>query len=336
MRESLNNLCKRFTWNINKSKKKYKFEHLLSNALAAVIYTKEDRDIDIDKIDKAKKVITDNTGIFSDFRGSNIFIGSVKLSLKDNMEEEFFSAQKTLEVFKKEFKFSRSSSTLAYFLAENRYKFDSEKAVLKGKEVYKIHKKNHPFITGDEDILLSILLGVNKEDINQGILDSEYYFGKLKGELKYSEDVQKISNIFSLFDMDKNEISNRLIRLYSVLKDEKYKFSRDTLFTLALVTLLEKDEDKIKNDIIEVYENLKENNIVGMFKMEKSYGLMFSAIIVTIDYIKNSEDNDKKQIKDTDFIIMNQINYIENMIEDLILMNTIILTNTVIASTSSS
>lgn len=329
MRESLNQITTRFIENMNLSKKNYKFELDITRGLISFIYTKEDRSLDYLKISNSKDVIKKNTSVFSSLRTESILIPSTKLSLKDNPKDEVLKAKKIMSIFKESFKFSGAGANISYFLAENTEKIDTTKAIKRGRLVYDIHKKNHPFITSDEDILLAILLGIYKEDIRQAVLDSEYYYEKLKKPIKYSNDVQRISNILALFDLNKNLIIEKIIRLNEDLKLEKYRLKERTLFVLPLLVILEDDVTKIKEDIIEVYKKLDDGGIIGVFKMEKSYGLMFAGVLVILDYIKNN-----KGYNNIEEIIIGELNNIENIIQDIIMMNTIIIANSIIISSS--
>ena len=329
MRELLSNRIQLFIRNREIMKKNFKLEYSMIHYLCSYIYTENNKILDPDKIKEAKKIINKNTGIFSYFKGVAKLAESTKLSLKNDMEGEFLEVLKTYKLLKKEFRSSEYLPSVACFISENRHTLDVENLIKKSAEVYKLMKSNHPFLTSSEDVMLATLLAMTKENIDETINSMEYAYKKLKKHFISSNSVQSVSHVLTLTDGDIDLKINKLLNIFNKLRENNLKYGKTNELTiLAILALSEKTVDEIARDIVDIFNVLKKEKLVGFFSATKAQGLMFAALLLIIDYTKESNQNAFKEIAVKSVISI--------IIEEIALMSTVAITSAAAASSASS
>lgn len=242
--------------------------------------------IDYTKIEESIKIIKQNTGIFSIFRGHNLFYTATLLSTKVDVNESF---QEILEIHKKlkEKKFWNDEYLpfVATIIYENKDKIDLDTCIDKMKYTYDFMKKHHPFLTSSDDYCRIALIAIHSKDLDKDLeyIEKSYEILSYNGFTK-SNNLQALSHIMC-FNKEKNEESlKRPIKIKNLLKEHDCNVDGYGYSIIGGLSLLDCDEEKLIKDIKAVSDKLKEVKGFGNWRLGKSNRNMISAAIVASSY----------------------------------------------------
>lgn len=252
---------------------------------------------DEEKIEENLKIIKDNTGFFSNFRGYSMYYTATLLSTKINVENDF---REILDIYKqlkdKNFWSDTYLAFVAIILYENKNKIDIDTCIDNMKHVYEFMKKHHPFLTSSDDYCRIALIAINSKNIDQDLQYIEQCYENLKMNGFYSSNnLQALSHIMC-FDKDRNaESIDKIIRLKGLMAKENCKIDGYGYPLIGAISLLDCNEDTLVNQVKSVSDSLKEVKGFGNWTLGKNNRNMISAAIVAsayADYLKEESNVD--------------------------------------------
>lgn len=239
-----------------------------------------------EKIEENLKIIKDNTGIFSSFRGHSMYYIATLLSTKINVEGDFREILNIFQLLKdKKFWSDTYLPFVAITLYENKDKIDMYTCINNMKYVYEFMKKHHPFLTSTDDYCRIALIAINSKNLDKDLNYIEECYEKLSANGFYkSNNLQSLSHIMC-FDKDRNDESiNKIIRLKDKLSKQNCKLDGYAYPLIGAISLLDCNEDIVVNQIKNVSEELKEVKGFGNWELGKNNRNMISAAIVASAY----------------------------------------------------
>lgn len=250
-----------------------------------------------EKIEENLKIIKDNTGIFSNFRGYSMYYTATLLSTKINAENDF---REILDIYKqlkdKSFWGDTYLPFVAIILYENKNKIDIDTCIDNMKYVYEFMKKHHPFLTSSDDYCRVALIAINSKNIDKDLQYIEKCYENLKSNGFYaSNNLQALSHIMC-FDKDRSSESiDKIIRLKDLMNKENCKIDGYGYPLIGAISLLNCNEDTLVNQVKNVSDSLKEVKGFGNWALGKNNRNMISAAIVAsayADYLKEDSNVD--------------------------------------------
>ena len=250
-----------------------------------------------EKIEENLKIIKDNTGIFSNFRGYSMYYTATLLSTKTNSENDF---KEILDIYKqlksKSFWNDTYLPFVAIILYENKNKININTCIDNMKYVYEFMKKHHPFLTSSDDYCRIALIAINSKDIDKDLNYIEKCYENLKSNGFYpSNNLQALSHIMC-FDKYRNDESiDKIIRLKDLMAKENCKMDSYGYPLIGAISLLDCKEDTLVSQIKRVSDSLKEVKGFGNWVLGKNNRNMISSAIVAsayADYLKEESNVD--------------------------------------------
>ncbi len=279
--------------------KDYKWENNLSQHFAALTYVLKNKKFEKEKIEDMKKVIKENTGVFSNYRGYTMFILSMLLcSEYDNPKEEFIKMMDYDKKLKEEgFKNNMYLPIANYALLLTCEEDLIDTRTKKSYEIYLEMKKNHPWLTSGDDYPLCVLLANSEKPLDTSIKDIEECY-KYLNENGFSKGngLQFLSHILSLGDESNSSKANRCVKIYDCLKENKLKIYSTYYASLGLITLISKNTDEAIDDLIDVAQYL--NGLKKYKWLGKGMNVLIASAIVCNEYIEDMS-NEKDLISTT-------------------------------------
>lgn len=278
MNEKLTAICEQFISDRDEIKAVFKWENHYILPIGALILRGK---ADAEKLKLCKTIIEKNTGVFSGFAGNARMPAAVKLASADNPEEKFAQILEIYNILKKHF---GNTSYLAYIsavLADMIPVSEADEIGARGKKIYKLMSKKHPFLTSGEDSPFAILFAFSEKDDEELIADMEDYYIKMK-KLSYDGNViQSISHIFALEGGDADAKIQRFSELLKAVESRGRKYSKYyELSALAALSLLPSDIETMADEIIEADNFLSEQEGYGFFGYDKKTRLMHAVMLV--------------------------------------------------------
>lgn len=119
---------------------------------SALTLTLKNLEADVEKINICIDIIKSNSSIFSNFRGNNLLTTAVNLSIQDNPEESFKEIIEIYEKLKYHFLNNQFLVLASQIIYNYRNDKNTDEIIVNTRRAYDLMKKNHLFLTGQEDI----------------------------------------------------------------------------------------------------------------------------------------------------------------------------------------
>ena len=270
-------------------KEEVKLESEYNYIFGAMMYTDEEKTISKKTLEKCYKLLKENTSLFSDFRTFSFPI-IVKMSLTKNPKKYLEEMKNSYHLLTKNSIFG-SYYKLITSMIVSEYEKDVEIDTLskREKKIYDMMKKNHPFLTNDEDLAFATLFALSGKDEKNLIKEMEEYYDGLKDYISNKDKAQQVSEILTLLDGKKEDKLEKTIELLTILKENKKKVNQDfSLAVLASLSNLKEDSKTLVEDILAVDQYIGSLKGQGLWTLGKRTRLMISMLIVESLYCKNS------------------------------------------------
>ena len=288
MNENLKAVCERFISDRDAIKSVFKWENYYILPVGALILNGK---ADTEKLKLCKTIIEKNTGIFSGFAGNARMPAAVKLAASENPEEKFAEVHEIYKTLKKYFGNSGYLAYISTVLADMIYPSEADRLGERGKHIYKLMSKEHPFLTSMEDSPFALLFAFSEKSDEELIADMEEYYIRTK-RLSYEGNViQSISHIFAMESGDKEARVQRFKELIEEIEKRGRKYSRYyELCILAALSLLPVDIEAMADEIIEADKFLSEQEGYGFFGYDKKTRLMHASMLVMNSYSSSAAE----------------------------------------------
>lgn len=275
--------------------KRFKFSNSIMNIAASLIFTGAEREADIEKLKECKKIVTKGAGAFSALRATVEPILVCKMALSENPEQYFADVAEVYDKIKK----SKIASDNGYFvqaaisIVDAGRIAETEAIIDEYKTIFKRMNKEHPILTGSEDIIFAVLLAMTDKDVDTIIEEMEDCYKYLKKEVKLkvgANEIQGLAEVLTLTDGNMREKTDKVLAIYNAFLDKgvKYGTSYNEFSSLGALIDLDVDKDTLVDETIEVAEYLKENKGFGSWSINSKQRIMFAAMLVGDAYQKGT------------------------------------------------
>ena len=238
-------------------------------------------------IKNCEKILKDNTGIFSDFRG-NVRIPLIcKMTIAADPKQYLLAIQQIVEQMKHlkwiiaQYKILAAMTIYDYGDIEN-----ISDIIARMEKLFKGMKEKHPWLTSDEDISFAAMLATSDVDETKLIEEMESCYTSLKTKFNGNNAMQSVSHILALDSATTEEKCNRLYRIFDQLKEKKHKYGTGYEMTiLGTMSILDIPDEQIVDEIIEADEFLEMQKGFGDFVMGEKRRRMYAALMVMDSHI---------------------------------------------------
>ena len=288
MRPTLEQHCNNFICNRDVVKSIFKWEN--DQIISASVTSFLNRGIlaDATKLEECKKLLKDNTGVFSNFRGNVEVPMVVQLAIADVSADKMKKTMQVYETLKKEFYGSEYLVLAAAVMADMVSEEQAIQMAKKARKIYDKMKKDHPFLTSGEDTVYAVLMAVSEKSDDKMMDEMEVCYKKLKESFYASNEVQALAHVLSVAEGSAEEKCNKVVALYDALRGAEVKYGKYyELVALASLAMLPVEQSVLVEDIKAVDAFLAEQKGYGFWGLDKKTRLMHAAMIVSCDYIKN-------------------------------------------------
>ena len=292
MKPSLQALCDSFITNRDVVQEAFKWDTSYIYPVCANIFCSHGRIATTDQLKQCRKVIDDNTGIFSNFRGNIRPILPAMLAIGDDPDAQMKQALENYALLKEEFWGSEYLSLVSFLLTNLTDSYTVREKAAHGKEIYKRMQKEHPFLTSSEDSVFAVLMAFSEKANDALISDMEAAYTALKERFSIGNEVQTVSHVLSMTNGNPVEKAQRVINLYNALHEAGIKYGHaHELSTLAALSLTEVDIPVLVEEIGQVDAFLKGQKGYGILGPGANQRAMHAAMIVSDQYTSHKDVN---------------------------------------------
>lgn len=266
----------------------------------ALTLTLKGQNADSDKINNAIKIIKNNTTMLSNFRGNNLLTTATTISLENNMEDSFKELINIYDKLKTVF-FTNQYLILSSIVIFNaRYRVDIDEAVKNTRIVYDYMKRNHRFLTGQEDISAAAMIATTSGNMELTLKEIEKCYEALRNNgFGVGNNTQSLSHILPLFSGGVDEKIRRVVKVNEALRENKVPLKHYSLPILGIAAGVTDDQNTFAKKVKEVNEKIKSEKGFGMFSLGTTIRNMISTGIVASDYVDILSEEEKQNLIDT-------------------------------------
>ena len=290
MNPSLQKICEDFIVNRDAVQKAFKWDLSYVYPVCANIFCARGRIVNPEQLKESRKVIDENTGLLSNFRGNIRPILAAMLALSSDPASQMEQAKENYALLKKEFRGTEYLAMAAFLLTNMASRTQVEEKTARGKEIYQRMKKEHPFLTGGEDSVFAVLMAFSEKTDDELISDMEACYQALKARFHIGNEVQTVSHVLAMTDGESEKKAQRVIDLYKAVRDAGVKYGKNhELATLAALSLTETDIPTLVEEIREADAFLMTQKGYGVLGLGAQQRAMNAAMIVSDQYTSREQ-----------------------------------------------
>ncbi|GAA0070904.1 DUF4003 domain-containing protein [Clostridium sardiniense] len=266
----------------------------------ALSLTLKGKNADANRINDAIKIIKDNTSMLSNFRGNNLLTTAITISLESDMEGSFKELMTIYERLKNHF-FTNQYLILSSIVIFNaRYRVNIDEAVRNTRMVYDYMKKNHRFLTGQEDISAAAMIATTSGNMELTLNEIEECYKALRDNgFGIGNNTQSLSHILPLFSGSVDEKVSRIVKVDEALRDNRVPLRYYSLPILGIAAVIADDPNTFAKEVREVNERIKSEKGFGSFTLGSTIRNMIATGLVASYYVDKLTDTDKQRLIDT-------------------------------------
>lgn len=286
MKSSLEKKCTVFIHNRDLIKSVYKWENSYVTAVCAAVMSTKEVEADKEMLVNARELVNKKTGLFSNYRGVVKLPIMTMLAADSTPEEKLSKSQAIYGKMKNHFFGSEYLTMVSTMLTDMINADEAEKYAQRGKAIYSLMKKEHPFLTTGEDSVFAVLMAFSDKSDNELIDDMEKCFTILKKNFSDGDAVQTMSHILALAEGTPEEKCGKVTALYEKIVASGRKYSKYfELAVLCAASLVTDDYDSFTADVIETDDFLAEQEgYKGILGMDKKTRLMHAVMLTSSEY----------------------------------------------------
>ncbi|MBS5922527.1 MAG: DUF4003 family protein [Clostridium perfringens] len=272
-------------------------ERNIDRKYSALNLTLRNEIANVDRIEKAIKIIKENTSAFSEYRRRNLLNLAVNISLEEDMDKALSEIENIYINLKSEFSQSRYLMLAAEEIFFSRNFINVEEVIMNTKTAYKYMKKNHRFETKREDLCSAAMIAMTSENLKETFDEiNECYDLLTECGFSKNNDLELLSNLLSIINMPVDRKCAQVRDLATNLKENKVEFKKSTLPILGVAAFVTDDYNKLSKNVLDVSETLKENEGFRSVTVDEKVRNIMALILVVKEYLDNLNDDSKFKI----------------------------------------
>lgn len=286
MKAELQKRCEMFVTNRDTIKAEFGWESAYIYPLCAGLFTAKNAIADGQALRECHKLLKQNTGLFSNFRGVSKMALVTSLALSKNPQQRMDQLLSVYDKLKQLFWGSEYLVIAASAIIDLAEPSQYDAIVERTRVVYNHMKQAHPLLTSGEDSAFAALLALSGLDNGQIGDEMERCYAILKHEFWSSNAVQSLSHVLALGSDLTETKCDRVTQLYRSLKERGCKYGTGyELPTLGALALTGANNDLLTQDMIDVDDYLKTQKGFGAFGIGAKQRLMYAGMLVMCDMV---------------------------------------------------
>lgn len=301
--------CNLFAENRTLVNKGFLLENSLMKIASALIYTEKGKTVDNEYLQECRKVLRKNEGCLSDFRGISEMLVSAKLALQADPQsfmDEISSVYKLLHEGR--FFGSRYMALAAISICDAGKTNQAKEIIEKTNEILKGMKKDHPFLTTDEDTCFAVLLAMTDKSAEAILVELEEIYQILKKDFKFHDNaVYSLAQILVTKQGGKEQKCQRALEIFKAFENAKAKYGKEyELASIGTLIDLDVDANEMAKEIVEASAYLKSKKGFEMLDLGERTRLMFAAILYGNTFAENNSVGSSTALESTMAMVIAQ------------------------------
>ena len=283
-----------FAENVGAIRNNFVWQEASAKRMAALIYTLGGKPMNNDAIKESHRMIKDEVGAFSTFRGNLSIYVAAALSLADSPQRLLADTLHVYDLLKRKgFWASDYLVVTAFEIAANSDSGRHSHIVSRTRAFYDEMKSHHRFSIGQDDYIFAAMLALSDIDPHTGAVKMSQLFRRIRNAFSAfigRGSMLTLAQMMVLGGSTDDCVAN-LKDLSRALRKQKIKLDREyTLASLGVLGLLDTDHQTLANEIAEARDFLRSQKGFGHFSVSTQELLLYAVALVTISHV-NGDDN---------------------------------------------
>ena len=264
----------------------FRMENEYIYPVCAQIFLAADKPVEIEQLERCKALVKSSTSVFSSFRGNVKLPLLCMLAAGDDPEERWDRTRRYYALLKESFYGSEYLALGAMLLSDAVQEEDVPALAARGKGLYQRMKKEHPFLTGQEDSVFALLLSQSARSDDELIEDMEKCYGLLKERFPSGNGLQAVSHVLALSSEIPVDKTFRMIAIFNAIEEAGGKYGKDwQLPILAALSLGQRFQEDLARELLEIDALLsKRKGYKGVFGLDKRARSMHAAMLLSLQH----------------------------------------------------
>ena len=284
MNETLQARAARFIEDRDAVRAAFKLESDYIYPVCAFLFLAADRPVERERLERCKALVKSTTGLFSNFRG-NIRVPLIcMLAAGDDPEGRWERTQHSYALLKDAFFGSEYLALAALLLSDTVAADDLPALAVRGKGLYTRMKKEHPFLTGQEDSVFALLLAESLRSDDELIEDMEACYRLLDERFPKGDGLQTASHVLALSSNAPETKVQRMLDLFDAIERGGGKYGKERqLPILAALSLGQQRMEQLAQDILDLDGYLAgQKGYRGVFGLDRRTRTMHAAMLLSL------------------------------------------------------
>ena len=264
----------------------FRMENEYIYPVCAQIFLAADKPVEIEQLERCKALVKSSTSVFSSFRGNVKLPLLCMLAAGDDPEERWDRTRRYYALLKESFYGSEYLALGAMLLSDAVQEEDVPALAARGKGLYQRMKKEHPFLTGQEDSVFALLLSQSARSDDELIEDMERCYALLKERFPSGNGLQAASHVLALSSEIPVDKTFRMIGIFNAIEEAGGKYGKDwQLPILAALSLGQRFQEDLSRELLEIDALLsKRKGYKGVFGLDKRARSMHAAMLLSLQH----------------------------------------------------
>ena len=264
----------------------FRMENEYIYPVCAQIFLAADKPVEIEQLERCKALVKSSTSVFSSFRGNVKLPLLCMLAAGDDPEERWDRTRRYYALLKESFYGSEYLALGAMLLSDAVQEEDVPALSARGKGLYQRMKKEHPFLTGQEDSVFALLLSQSARSDDELIEDMEKCYGLLKERFPSGNGLQAASHVLALSSEIPVDKTFRMIGIFNAIEEAGGKYGKDwQLPILAALSLGQRFQEDLARELLEIDALLsKRKGYKGVFGLDRRARSMHAAMLLSLQH----------------------------------------------------
>ena len=242
---------------------------------------------------EAKKILSKNTSILSTLgHGNTRQVVTATLARSGDPEDAMDKIKKIHKALDKKFFNSDYLVLAAVMIYRSCKPSEYDTVVRRTREIYKLIRKDHPLLTGREDIASCVIMALTDTDEGKLAQYCEQTFQALKKHFFSKNKIQYMACTLSAFDGDCEAKAAKSKGSYELLKEEGIRYDADAFAVVSAFAMIVDDKDKVQvaKEIKKTSDELKNIRGLGPLGAGKRIRNIIASALVLDAYAQDSKN----------------------------------------------
>ena len=282
MRSESARLCESFISVRDTIREAFVWDDPYIHPAAAVIFVTHGRTPDADRMRECRKLIKQNTGIGSYFRGTAELLLMSEMSLAEDPEAYLKKVLAAYDALKKDFSGSIYLPSAAMLLADSAEEAEFARLASLSKDIFDIMNRRHRLLTSNEDVVACLTLALSGMTAEKAADETEACYSILYPDFR-NNSAQALAFALALYDAPAEKKCVRTMELYTELAGRDVKWSSGIeLAAIGPIAMLDGSVSDIADDLIAIDGFLSQQKGYGALGIDRKTRLMHAAMLLGI------------------------------------------------------